>query len=183
MARNVNRRFPIDQVPQETSCLEEDLLSCIVRNSRPLGSGRGKARAVQTAVSDLRWGFVEQMLPILDSVENLTHLSVREADRLDPIVSNWLKTVNVIGRKLKKVLAAQGVEEIECLGTNLDFHRHEVLGTVERADIDDCTVVEVRQRGYEFLGQVMRPAGVVVSRQPREATEPTEDSVEEGGED
>jgi molecular chaperone GrpE len=63
-----------------------------------------------------------------------------------------------------EVLERFGVREIHCLDELFDPHSMDAVGTEPAADAEDGTVVEVYRRGYEWNGEVYRPAQVKVAR-------------------
>jgi molecular chaperone GrpE len=63
-------------------------------------------------------------------------------------------------------LAQEDVTPIEA-GTSFDPARHEAVATVERADLEPGTVVDVLRRGYTWRDKVLRVAHVRVSAAPK----------------
>jgi len=95
------------------------------------------------------------------------------ADRLEGLSAGYELGV----QRLERLLAACGIEPIECVGKSVDAELMEVVQLVtESGQLGGVVVDEVR-RGYRRDGQVYRFAQVVAARLPRpEAGEPlTED--------
>ena len=65
-------------------------------------------------------------------------------------------------RQLKKILVAEGVEEIEAMGKPFDPRYHEVVDVIEGNG--QPVVVEEWQRGYLHGGKLLRPAKVTVAK-------------------
>lgn len=74
-----------------------------------------------------------------------------------------LRTVRLIARQLEKALEGAGVKVLVSEGQMMDAERHEITG-IRPGETDDLVLEEI-QRGYEWDGQVLRKARVVVSRQ------------------
>jgi molecular chaperone GrpE len=77
--------------------------------------------------------------------------------------------VELIHRNFLTALERLGVRPFEAVGQPFDPTRHEAVGRVERADVDDETVVAEPLRGYLFQDRVLRPAQVVVAKHPPSA--------------
>ncbi|HEY7984991.1 MAG TPA: nucleotide exchange factor GrpE [Ktedonobacterales bacterium] len=102
------------------------------------------------------------LLPALDSLERafrtlpetLAHLS-------------WIDGILLVEMQLRRTLEAQGVTPFEPkAGDALDPARHQAVTQAESARHAEGAIVEVVQRGYEWRGQVLRPALVSVARPP-----------------
>src|SRR3989339_518233 len=60
-------------------------------------------------------------------------------------------------------LNEQGVKEIEARGKKFDPEYHESIGQVENKDLADQEIVEVKQIGYSYQDQVLRPSKVIIN--------------------
>jgi molecular chaperone GrpE len=70
-------------------------------------------------------------------------------------------------KKLRKVLEQEGVSPIEdVVGKLFDPTRHNAVATVDRDDIEPCTIVEEIRKGYLMKGKLLRPSIVKVSAKP-----------------
>ena len=100
---------------------------------------------------------------LLDPLDDLS----RFAD-LDPATvesSTLTQGVDMVERKIRKVLAAVGVEVIDPVDALFDPNVHEAVSTepAQSAEEDDL-VSRVFQIGYRHNGQLIRPARVVVKQ-------------------
>ena len=99
---------------------------------------------------------VAELLPVLDdfdlALENIPK------DRAD---ANWVNGIMLIQRKLRSVLEAQGLAQIEAVGKDFDPYFHEA---VMFADGEEGKVVEEVQKGYTFRDRLLRPTKVKVGR-------------------
>ncbi len=70
--------------------------------------------------------------------------------------------VQLTHQELRRLLSQEGVEPLEAMGKTFDPYYHEAVLTVACDDEVD-TVVEERQKGYLYRGQLLRPAKVDVA--------------------
>ncbi|CAN5366381.1 nucleotide exchange factor GrpE [soil metagenome] len=103
---------------------------------------------------------VEQLLDPLDDLDRVTQLDA-SSSREEAL----LEGVQLVRRKLLRVLETAGLETIDAAGQPFDPERHEALMMVptEVRDEDD-TVADVFQKGYSFKGILLRPARVQVKK-------------------
>jgi len=80
----------------------------------------------------------------------------------------WVDGVRLVERKLRSLLEAEGVTQIEALGTQFDPNQHEAVVHEETADHPDNQVIGELQRGYRLHDRVIRPALVRVANNPKE---------------
>ncbi len=99
---------------------------------------------------------VAELLAVLDDFD-LALESVPEG----AAETGWADGIRLIQRKLRSVLEAQGLAQIEALGEDFDPHFHEA---VMFADGEEGKVVEEVQRGYTFRDRLLRPTKVKVGR-------------------
>ena len=120
------------------------------RTDRERGEGTVRAQAQ----------LVERLLEPLDDLQRVAHFSGENAN-----ADSLLEGVQMVERKLLRVLESAGLETVEARGERFDPSRHEALMTAdaEHQDEDD-SVGEVFQKGYEFKGVLLRPARVQVKK-------------------
>ena len=95
-----------------------------------------------------------ELLPVLDDFERaLQHVPAKLA-RLA-----WVDGINLIYRKLRATLEAQGLTQIEALGKPFDPSVHEA---VRQDKGEEGIVIEEIRKGYQLHGKVLRPTMVVV---------------------
>jgi molecular chaperone GrpE len=71
-------------------------------------------------------------------------------------------------QQFEDALRAQGLEEIEAVGSPFDPSRHEAIGIEESDQHPEDTVMAEVRRGYRLGERVLRPSLVKVSRSPSE---------------
>lgn len=97
---------------------------------------------------------VINLLPVLDDLERaLTSIT----DQLTEV--SWVDGIRLIERKLRGILEAQGLSQIEVLGKLFDPYLHEA---VRQDKGEEGIIIEELQKGYEFCDRVIRPSKVVV---------------------
>jgi len=68
--------------------------------------------------------------------------------------------------RLDQTLAEFHAREIRCLGESFDPHRMNAIESEETARVPGGTVLEIYRSGFEWNGEIFRPAQVKVSRAP-----------------
>jgi molecular chaperone GrpE len=103
------------------------------------------------------------IVPVRDSLEAsvavLTAESVPSADRI-------LEAERATLRLLDQALEVVGVREIDPHGEPFDPTKHEAISVRPSATAEPSTVLEVVQKGYEIYDRLLRPARVIVSKEP-----------------
>ena len=113
-------------------------------------SQQEKANVVESANRMIVW----DLLPILDDFERaFASLPVELHEQ------NWTEGIRLIYNKIKSVLEAQGLAEIEAKGECFDPCWHEAAGQLEG---DEGIVVQEIRKGYKFRDKLLRPAMVMV---------------------
>lgn len=100
-------------------------------------------------------GAVEALLPVLDDFERA--LKVQCAD------PKYAEGMNLIFQRLFETLKKLGLEPIVSQGQRFDPHIHHAVEKKESEEVSEDTVLEEYQRGYNFKGQLLRPAMVKVA--------------------
>lgn len=105
-------------------------------------------------------GLIKQLLDPLDDLSRFAHV---DPTSVDP--ATIVQGVDMVERKLRKVLAGVGVEVIDPTNAPFDPSVHEAVSTEPAASADEDHVVSrVFQVGYRHNGQLLRPARVVVKQ-------------------
>ena len=105
-------------------------------------------------------GLIKQLLDPLDDLSRFAHV---DPASVDP--ATIVQGVDMVERKLRKVLSSTGVEVIDPVGAAFDPAVHEAVSTEPaESEEDDHMVSRVFQVGYRHGGQLIRPARVVVKQ-------------------
>src|ERR671936_1858102 len=116
------------------------------------------ARDQEALVARAHERLVKELLPVLDDLERaLEAAAEHEEAKLE-------EGVRLVHRELKKILAREGLQEIETDG-QFDPHVHEAL-LAQPSDEEEGSVIQVVQKGYKLADRVVRPARVVVAGRP-----------------
>ncbi len=98
---------------------------------------------------------VRALLPVLDDFERA--LKVETADR------DYAKGMELIYQRLRDNLIKLGLEPISTAGAAFDPNLHHAIQKEETEEVEDHTILEEYQRGYNFRGRLLRPAMVKVA--------------------
>ena len=101
---------------------------------------------------------VEDLLPVMDSLEAALAVDNATAESLKSGVDLTLKQLNSVFGKFN-------LSEINPAGEKFDPHRHQAISTIESDEAEPNTVLRVLQKGYFLHERVIRPALVTVSKQ------------------
>ena len=104
--------------------------------------------------------FVENLLPVIDSMEMGQTAAVAENATLDSIREGSELTMNMF----VQVLERSGLEQIDPIGEKFDPEKHQAISMVESADVDSNHIIEVMQKGFLLNERLIRPAMVVVAK-------------------
>ena len=104
--------------------------------------------------------FIEELLPVVDSME--MGQSAAEADNatLENIREGSTLTMNMFFQVLQK----NGLEHIDPVGEKFDPEQHQAISMVELEGAESGTVIEVMQKGFALNERLVRPAMVVVAK-------------------
>ena len=109
-----------------------------------------RVRSLERAAVAAEW------LPIVDDLE-------RALDHSDVDGAALLEGVRAVHDQAVALLTRLGFPRFDDVGKPFDPHRHEAVGVVDD-ETAPGTVIGIVRPGYDGLGTVLRPAGVVVSR-------------------
>jgi molecular chaperone GrpE len=104
--------------------------------------------------------FAQELLPVRDSLE-LAAASGATADAA-ALAAGQEATLKLLVRAFEKF----ALNAIDPAGASFDPERHEAIATQPSATAEPGSVLQVVQRGYELNGRLLRPARVVVAREP-----------------
>ena len=101
---------------------------------------------------------VAKLVDALDDLARFAHVDPAQTD-----AKTIHDGVDMVERKLWKVLDAAGVTRIDAIGMPFDPHVHEAVSTQPTDDrAKDHMVAKVLQPGYQMGSTLLRPARVVV---------------------
>ena len=106
-------------------------------------------------------GFLKEFFGPLDDLDRVLAESAKN-DAFESLVTG----VKLTQDNFWKALTKAGVKKIEARGQPFDPAIHEAMAAVPSVDVPPNTIVDVYENGYELDGFVLRPARVIVSREP-----------------
>jgi molecular chaperone GrpE len=139
----------------------QDYWDQIIRLRAEMENNRKRAeRDIENAHKYALKGFVENLLPVIDSMEMGQAAAVADNATLESIREGLELTMNMF----VQVLQRNGLEQINPLGEKFDPERHQAISMVEAEGAESNSVVEVMQKGFLLNERLIRPAMVVVSK-------------------
>jgi molecular chaperone GrpE len=112
-----------------------------------------KEKEVLTDLANER--LIHDLLVILDDFERALPALEQEKNR---------EGMQMVYKKLIKILTEYGLEPIECVGKKFDPHYHEALCR-EQCGKETDTVLEDLGKGYRLKSKVIRPSKVKIAEQ------------------
>ena len=106
--------------------------------------------------ASMKGDIIKKVLPVLDDMERA--LANRPED------SSWASGMELIARKFRSVLEAEGMKRIEATGQPFDPNFHEAISSEPNEDVESGHVIAVVQTGYMLGERVIRPAMVRVAQ-------------------
>jgi molecular chaperone GrpE len=104
--------------------------------------------------------FAQELLPVRDSLEQ----AAATGGKTDAaaLAAGQEATLKLLARAFEKF----ALNVIDPAGVPFDPERHEAMATQPSNTAEPGSVLQVVQRGYELNGRLLRPARVIVAREP-----------------
>ena len=133
----------------------------VMRMRAEIENNRKRAeRDVENAHKYALKGFVENLLPVIDSMEMGQAAAISDNATLESIREGSELTMNMFAQ----VLERSGLQVIDPLGEKFDPERHQAISMLEIKDAESNSVIEVMQKGFLLNDRLIRPAMVVVAK-------------------
>ena len=121
------------------------------------------AREKQEAIKYANEGLLQKLVPVLEHLD----MALAAAQSVSPEAGQSLQAgVSMISQQLRGLLAEAGLEEVDAMGKPFDPNLHEALSQQEAPDVPEGQVVQQLRKGYKLRDRLLRPASVVVAKQP-----------------
>ena len=117
-------------------------------------------RDIENAHKYATRGLLEDLLPVVDSMEMGQVAAMAENATLESIREGSEMTMNMFVQVLEK----NGLQPVNPLGEKFDPEKHQAISMTEVEGAESNTVVEVMQKGFLLNDRVVRPAMVVVAK-------------------
>jgi len=107
--------------------------------------------------------FAGDLLPVVDNLERATEAAAGSGNEA---VQSIAAGVELTLKSLIDVLGRFNIETVDPVGEPFDPNLAQAMPLAPNPDMEPNTVMEVMQKGYTLSGRLLRPAMVVVSREP-----------------
>jgi molecular chaperone GrpE len=135
---------------------KNDLVELVRRRQAEFDNFRKRAEREKSEVLEFAHSdSVRAILPILDDFERA--LKTYTADTV------YARGMELIYQHLADALKKLGLETITTKGQKFDPHVHHAVDMVETGDVEEQTILDEYQPGYNFRGRLLRPAMVKVA--------------------
>lgn len=108
---------------------------------------------------------LRELLPVLDGLDMAFAVQATSSDRSFEALKAG---VAMISQQLRNVLRQAGLEEIDALGKSFDPRLHEAVEHKETSEAEEGRVIQQLRKGYKYRDRLLRPATVVVAKEPSE---------------
>jgi molecular chaperone GrpE len=150
---------PLEAVTSERDRLLEEkneLVELLRRRQAEFDNFRKRAEREKSEVLEFAHSdSVRAILPILDDFERA--LKTQTADKV------YARGMELIYQRFADALKKLGLETITTKGQKFDPHIHHAVDMVETGDVEEQTILDEYQPGYNFRGRLLRPAMVKVA--------------------
>jgi molecular chaperone GrpE len=135
---------------------KNDLMDRLLRRQAEFDNFRRRAEREKSDVLEFANAeSIRAILPILDDFERA--LKTQTADKV------YARGMELIYQRLADSLKKLGLEPITARGQKFDPHLHHAVDMVETGDVEEQTILDEYQPGYNFRGRLLRPAMVKVA--------------------
>ena len=117
------------------------------------------AREIESAHKYGLEKFLQNLLPVIDSLEKASEIGVAEQDLDSDAISEG---VGLCHKLLVDVLGKEGVTSIDPLGEPFDPSEHQAMSMVENSEMEPNSVAAVVQKGWKIQDRLLRAAMVMV---------------------
>jgi molecular chaperone GrpE len=135
---------------------KNDLMDRLLRRQAEFDNFRRRAEREKSDVLEFaHTESVRAILPILDDFERA--LKAPTTDQA------YARGMELIYQRLADSLKKLGLEPITTKGKKFDPHVHHAVDRVETSEVEEDTILDEYQPGYNFRGRLLRPAMVKVA--------------------
>lgn len=105
---------------------------------------------------------VRAILPIIDDLER----ALKAASASESGDREFVKGIELVYQRLMDSLKKLGLEPISTSDQKFDPNVHHAVKMVQNEELEDHTILDTYQSGYNFKGKLLRPAMVEVAVRP-----------------
>ncbi|MHC1610566.1 MAG: nucleotide exchange factor GrpE [Candidatus Methanospirareceae archaeon] len=156
-----------ERVKERRTGKEEEYLTALQYQKAEFENYKRRAEKEKQEFGEYRIkGFIEDLLPIKDSLEVAIEHAKENKDS-----EGLVKGVELTVKQINELLMREGLEEIRAEGEQFDPFKHEVVAKEIANKYPENAVIEVLRKGYLFRGKVIRPAMVKIAIREQEDEE------------
>ena len=156
----------------------EEVLEKLVEEKEGAARARDDLLRVQAEMQNLRrrteqdiekahkYGQEKFSIELLTVMDNLERALAAASDREDETVKAIYEGVDLTLKSFTDCFNRFHIGSVDPMGEPFDPQLHQAVTILENPDVEPNTVIEVMQKGYTLHGRVIRPAMVVVSKEP-----------------
>ncbi|MDU1877811.1 nucleotide exchange factor GrpE [Citrobacter sp.] len=104
--------------------------------------------------------FVNELLPVLDSLDRALEVADKDNDAMAPMIEG----IELTRKSMLDVVAKFGVQVVADINVPMDPNVHQAIAMVESDDVAAGNVLMVMQKGYTLNGRTIRAAMVSVAK-------------------
>lgn len=104
--------------------------------------------------------FTEALLPVIDSLE----MAISHANKEDEDLKAMVEGVELTLKSMVDAFSKVGIKQIDPMGEQANPEKHQIVSQQKVEGKGANEVIVVMQKGYEFNGQIIRPAMVAVAQ-------------------
>lgn len=153
---------PVDLIAELAQAreAEETLKSALARERADFTNFRRLVEAEKkNASEEYKIGMLRKMLPILDDME----LALKSRKSGDAELDEWAQGIELIARKYRTIVEAEGVLPSAAVGEVFDPRVHQAIGVEENPEFESGTIIEVLSNGYILGDRTLKTALVRVA--------------------
>ena len=109
--------------------------------------------------------FAGDLLPVIDSFERALEAATALATD-NEVAGSTVEGIELSLRLMSETLSRYGVEAIDPVGEPFNPTFHEAMSMVPNPDAEPGSVLQVVQKGYTLNERLVRPARVLVAKEP-----------------
>jgi molecular chaperone GrpE len=160
---------PADQLKERLAAVEKerDDFRALAQSTRADFENYQK-RILRDMAQERRYAtepLAKALLPAFDNLERAT-AAAKQVGETGPLVQG----VAMVQSQLLDALRRHGITRIEAEGQPFDPNRHQAVMQKPSADVPPGTVLQVLENGFMIHDRVLRPASVIVSTAPDQAS-------------
>lgn len=113
-----------------------------------------------------KYGQEKFSIELLSVMDNLERALAAASEHEDDSVKAIYDGVDLTLKSFIDCFSKFNIETLDPLGEPFDPQTHQAMGMQENPEVEPNTVIAVMQKGYTLHGRVIRPAMVMVAKEP-----------------